>query len=189
MYSEMILMNDDIRPSRRNIGGMRRAGKVVLLLGLALLLCAGFAGCAPNNAESTEAAESGQDAISGDIIYFYFGYSTGNMKDAYFRYELTLEDEVYTVRVKPNGVPDEQAAVVKVEKSFADELGALMERYGVDQWNGFDKSDSQVLDGNSFSLTVYRGEEKISARGYMKWPKNYGDFKAAVNKLFEEAVK
>ena len=189
MHREMIPMNDDIRPSRRNIGEMRGAGKVLRLLGLALLLCAGFAGCSPNNAESTETTESRQNAISGDITYFYFGYSTGNMKDAYVRYELTLEDEVYTARVKPNGVPDEQAAVVKVEKSFAGELGALMERYGVDQWNGFDKSDTQVLDGNSFSLTVYRGEEKISARGYMKWPKNYGDFKAAVNKLFEEAVK
>ena len=45
-----------------------------------------------------------------------------------------------------------------------------------------------MLDGNSFSLSVYMGEEEIDASGYMRWPKNYADFKDAVRQLFDDAA-
>ena len=65
----------------------------------------------------------------------------------------------------------------------------ILKKYGVGSWNGFNKRNKHVLDGNSFSLSVCMGEEEIDASGYMRWPKNYADFTNAVRQLFDAAAK
>ena len=55
----------------------------------------------------------------------------------------------------------------------------------VEKWNGFNKSDKHVLDGNRFQLTIINHEETyLEARGYEKWPTNYQEVRSELDNLF-----
>ena len=151
---------------------MKKKIPTAIFTGVLLMLLSLLPGCA-------------KKAKIGDITVFRYHFTNGYARYAYTDYELERKDGGYTARRKPSGVPDEKADVFTVDAAFAEKLKAILKEYGVGSWNGFNKSDKHVLDGNSFSLTVYMGEEEISAHGYMRWPKNYREFKEAVTALFE----
>ena len=120
-----------------------------------------------------------------DIVSFSFSYSTGYMMDASVSYRLELKDGVYTAVVKPNLVPEEEASVCTVDKAFVRELEEFLRSENVSKWNGFNKSDDRVLDGNSFGLSIVTGsKEIISAHGYMKYPKNYSAVRSGIERIF-----
>ena len=155
---------------------MKKKIPTAILTGVLLMFLSFLPGCA-------------RKAKIGDITKFHFHYTAGYAMYAYVNYDLELKDGGYTASVKPAGVPDEEARFFAVDEPFAQELKAILEKYGVGSWNGFNKRNKHVLDGNSFSLSVCMGEEEIDASGYMRWPKNYADFKDAVRQLFDAAAK
>jgi len=54
----------------------------------------------------------------------------------------------------------------------------------------FDKVDKDVLDGNSFSLSINFGEDKsISAHGYMKYPSGYREKTDSIKYWFSKIDK
>ena len=60
----------------------------------------------------------------------------------------------------------------------------------ISSWNGFSKSDHNVLDGNSFSLYLrMKDDNTVEASGYMRWPKNYEEVKGELISLFDEYKK
>jgi hypothetical protein len=62
-----------------------------------------------------------------------------------------------------------------------------LNEHEVARWNGFDKNNRNVLDGNSFTLSVTMENGKdIHAHGYMKWPKGYQETKAALDGFFAQ---
>ena len=62
-----------------------------------------------------------------------------------------------------------------------------MTKYNVNKWDGFNKSDKNVLDGNSFSFSYSNTDNKsIEAHGYMKWPNNYREFRDEIKALYEK---
>lgn len=121
----------------------------------------------------------------GDIKYFSFGYTTGTAYEANVLYEIVCKDDEYTVNIKPSGVSENDMFVKKIDLSFVKKIEDILNKYNVSRWNGFSKSDKNVLDGNSFSLSViFQNDEKISASGYMMYPDNYGDVSGELDKLF-----
>ena len=125
-----------------------------------------------------------------DIISFRYSYSTGYMMDASVAYTLELKDGVYTASIKPNLVPEEEASVFTVDKAFAEELEEFLRSEKVSKWNGFNKSDNRVLDGNSFGLSIVTsGREIISAHGYMKYPKNYSAVRSGIESIFGKLMQ
>ena len=125
-----------------------------------------------------------------DIMSFRFSYSTGYMMNASVAYTLELKDGVYTATVKPNLVPEEEASVFTVDKAFADELEEFLRSEKVSRWNGFNKSDDRVLDGNSFGLSIVTNDrEIISAHGYMKYPKNYSAVRSGIESIFGKLMQ
>ena len=67
-----------------------------------------------------------------------------------------------------------------------DDLAAKFYKLGVPSWNGFSKSDPNVLDGESFSLDIELSDgRKIYAHGCNAYPKNYHEFM----ELIDEAVR
>ena len=120
-----------------------------------------------------------------DITYLEFRYSVGNWCDARVSYQLQLEDQVYTVSIKQKGISEENADVFVVEKEFVKEIENVLNEYHVEKWNGFNKSDLNVLDGNVFDLYLKNSNnENLSAQGYMKWPKNYNEVKNELDQIF-----
>ena len=66
-----------------------------------------------------------------------------------------------------------------------DDLAVKFYKLGVLSWNGFSKSDPDVLDGSSFSLDIELSDgKKIYAHGCNAYPKNYHEFM----ELIDEAV-
>ena len=121
-----------------------------------------------------------------EIKSFRFSYQVGNYMNGSVAYELKLEaDGSYTAKIKPNTVAEEEAKEYKVGKEFADELAAFLREHKVSRWNGFNRSDRRVLDGNGFSFSLWTTEDKnISASGYMRWPRGYSEVKAGIEELF-----
>ena len=125
--------------------------------------------------------------VISDIKSFHFNYSVGYMANAYVVYEIEYKDDKYFALVKPNGISEEDRKEIQVDKAFVSSVEEVLRKYQVEKWNGFNKSDQNVLDGDSFSLSI--GNENgnyISASGYMKWPNNYSDVRKELDLIFME---
>lgn len=122
----------------------------------------------------------------GMIKSFYYTYTQGYMVDAYVRYEVRYEKNKYVAKIKPYGIPEDKLVTIEIDDSFLKKLEELLEKYQVGSWNGFHENDKNVMDGDSFSLSItMEDEQEISASGYMRWPKNYREFSKEVDALFE----
>lgn len=123
-----------------------------------------------------------------DIKNFSFTYSQGYAMNSYTRYNIQQDKEsnTYTATVKPYGIAEEDAKTFKLSKDKIKELEDILNKYNVSKWNGFNKSDSGVLDGDSFSLSIaMENGESIRASGYMMWPENYRNVRDELKVLFD----
>jgi hypothetical protein len=122
-----------------------------------------------------------------NIEHLHFSYSEGYMMNAYSVYTLDLKDNVYTVTIKPTGVPEEKKKTYIIGKEKVTKLEEMLNDTNLYKWNGFKKSDKNVLDGDSFSFNLKFDEKKhIDASGYMMWPTDYVNIKALIVNWFNE---
>lgn len=120
-----------------------------------------------------------------DIKYMYLGYSTGTMINSNVRYDLELKDGKYIAEIKPNNISEEDKLTVEIKKEDVQKIKDILKKYHVGRWNGFNKSDQNVLDGDSFSFGVrFIDDTSINASGYMMWPVNYGEVEKALDDIF-----
>ncbi len=123
--------------------------------------------------------------IEVNIKSLHFSYSNGYMMNAYITYDIYMENDKYYAKIKPYGIPEEETQIVKLSKDKVKKLEDVLNEYKVYKWNNFHESDKYVLDGDSFSFSMSTLDGKsISASGYMRWPKNYGE----VEKAFDEIL-
>ena len=119
-----------------------------------------------------------------------FTYTVGYFINADIVYELNLQDNKYIAYHKIVGVKEEEKLKKEINKDIVLEIENILKKYKVYKWNGFNKSDKNVLDGNSFYFTYTNGNnENIHASGSMMYPSNYRDFKADIDTLFEDLFK
>ena len=108
-----------------------------------------------------------------NIKYFYFTYSNGYAMNAYTKYQIDEKDGKYEL---------------SLEKMK--ELEIILNQYNVSELNGFNKTDKNVLDGDSFSFSLRMENNKgISASGYMKWPENYKNVVRELETFFGNLIK
>lgn len=118
-----------------------------------------------------------------------FSYSQGYMANSGVRYELECKDKCI-LSYKANGVPFDEATEYNLDESTVLEVEELLNKYNVSKWNGFNKSDQNVLDGDSFGFyLIMQNGDSISASGYMKWPDNYAEVKEGLDNIFAKVVK
>lgn len=122
-----------------------------------------------------------------NIKSFTFSYTAGYAVNSYVRYEVNLKDDKYVVTIKPLHASEENLKVIIADDSFMINLEKVLNKCEVSNWNGFNKTNSNVLDGDSFHLSIFMKDgESISASGYMMWPKNYGEVKVELDNLFNK---
>ncbi|MBO7401789.1 MAG: hypothetical protein J6U10_02225 [Lachnospiraceae bacterium] len=127
----------------------------------------------------------GKNKEIADVKSFRFSYSNGSMMNSSTVYELTSKDGEYIARYKPYLIPEKLTLEIKTDKAFADTLAEIMKKNNVGKWDGYSKSDKNVLDGDSFGFSARYGDKgSISAHGYMKYPANYGKFSGEVDEAF-----
>ena len=124
-----------------------------------------------------------------DIKKFYFSYSTGNYIYGSVSYDISFENEKYILTIKLDNVAPEDAVKIEINNTILENVLAILNKYHVKEWNGFNKSDQNVLDGNSFNMTITEKDEThISAHGYMMWPENYREVKQELDELFKNIL-
>lgn len=124
-----------------------------------------------------------------DIKSLHYSYSVGYAINAYYTYDLDCEDKCI-IKIKPNGYPEEEAKEYEVDDKTLNKIADILNKYEVSKWDGFDKSDKNVLDGNSFSFIVrLKNGGSIHASGYMKWPNNYSQVKNELKEVFDSLIK
>lgn len=120
------------------------------------------------------------------IRSMHLSYSSGWSAYAYTRYDLEKKDDGYYVQIKPYGIPDDEAQEVKLTDKQIKEIETILTNYKVNKWNGFNKSDRYVMDGDSFSFYLHTEDGvDVSASGYMMWPKNYREVRNALYDIFD----
>ncbi len=132
-------------------------------------------------------SKGGQKINMSSFTGFHLSNSDGSYMNAGYSYDAELEDGKVLVTVRLDGMPQEEADERKIETdiSFMKKLEELSESYGIKKWNGFSRSDQNVLDGYGFGLTVIMDNgEILSAHGYMAWPDNYREYSSEVRAHF-----
>jgi hypothetical protein len=109
--------------------------------------------------------------------------------NANIKYDFKYDDKTnkYMVEIKPYLVADEDKLVTEVDEKFKDKLKEILIKYDVAKWDGFSKSDKNVLDGDDFSFGAwFKDKTSIHASGYMMWPSNYSNVRGELDSIFME---
>ena len=118
--------------------------------------------------------------INSDITSFNFGCDFG--LGGYYHYQIRVEDDKVIFTKEAIGMTTENIEK-EITKKDLEEIQKIINEQEIYKWNGFDKTDKNVLDGSGFNLSVnYSNGENIEAHGYMRYPKN---FKEASDVLLE----
>lgn len=119
------------------------------------------------------------------IKRLHFSYSQGYAIYSNIEYELEYKDSKYIATVKPYGVAEEYKREINVTEEFVKKVEDVLSENEVGSWDGFKKSDKNVLDGDSFGMYIdFVDGTSISANGYMSWPKNYSTVRNKLDDLF-----
>ena len=157
--------------------------KVYVIIGLIIIVLGGCCYLIFRNKNRIKVDELDVSNIKS----FYLGYSNGYMINSNIRYELKLEENKYIAKIKPYGVDDEDELTIEVSKEIMEKASEIFKKYEVNKWDGFNKSDHNVMDGDSFSLGIwFKDNKSIHASGYMMWPDNYRNVRDEISDLFME---
>ena len=121
--------------------------------------------------------------------YLHFSYSDGYAAYSNVYYYLDYNDGEYVITYKPLDVPEEEATAKAISAEEVLEIENILIKHEVYKWDGFHKSDKNVLDGDGFYFTYKRMDgEGISASGYMKYPNNYSSFLSDIASCFNKLL-
>lgn len=121
-----------------------------------------------------------------EIKEFEFYYTNGTSYNSDVHYKIKCDDKC-TVTIKKSGVSKENAKAILLTKDKVEKIKEISNKYDISKWNGFQKTNNNALDGDTFLLNITTEKGiKINASGYMKWPKNYNEFKKEIDIYFEE---
>lgn len=122
-----------------------------------------------------------------EIILFSFTH-TGMSTEQCFLYSAEQTEDgirLYTEELFAGGLIVDTI----VDEPVLEQLGEIAGKYRLDRWDGFDKNNKHVMDGNNFSLSVTLADGKtISAHGSNSFPEGYGDAKQEICELFEDLI-
>ncbi len=151
---------------------------IVIIIGVVLVICL--------INKKKDPVESSKEIKN--LKNLHYSYSVGYAMYAYNNYDIKCEESC-TITIKPNGYPDEEAKTYPISDEMIEEVLNVLNKYKVSKWDGFKKSDQNVLDGNSFSFSLdTKDGDSISASGYMMWPDNYRNVKSELEEIFESLI-
>ncbi|SCW43356.1 hypothetical protein SAMN02910456_01098 [Ruminococcaceae bacterium YRB3002] len=138
-----------------------------------------------DNALREATGPSGADFGNCGIVKFYYGYHGSIGGDSY-HYDIRFENGVIKLSIEEMLHREYGELEGEISRETLTALEEICSRFDVRRWNGFNRSDPNVLDGDGFSLDIeYSDGKKISAHGSNSFPAHYREFKKAL----DEAVK
>ena len=123
-----------------------------------------------------------------NLKYLEYHYTTGNALNSDVLYKIECHNKCILTIKKENISLAESLKVELTNKELKD-IESILNKYKVSKWNNYNKSNKHVLDGNSFNLYIKYSNKNISARGYMKYPRNYHKFKKEIDSYVKKYIK
>lgn len=151
-----------------------------LLLGVAVLLggCKGFL----HNGKPP----SPQDILDAALTHLSFSESSSYFKRVQ-GYEFRAEDGKTTAYFYLAN--EEEPYPVPVEQAWVDTLTGFISQYKMMSWDGFQRSDSILLDGTQFSIDfTFADGTAVHASGYDRFPANYRGAASAIEAHFMQLL-
>ena len=125
--------------------------------------------------------------------------SSENVVEAFsFAHSGTIAEQARNYRIAETA----RGRIVRIELSYAcyivlpvtdddmNALSALINALKLSEWNGFDETDTNALDGESFSLDVeFSDGDAIAARGSNCFPTGYTEAAMRIETFFQELME
>ena len=121
-----------------------------------------------------------------NIKKFELSYSKGYAMEANTIYTINCTKGCVAT-IKHTG--SSEVKTVEINEDTVKAIEDLLNDYKVGSWDGFNKSNKHVLDGNSFHMYITTEKTHISASGYEYWPKNYKVVRERLDSIFSDIEK
>ena len=120
--------------------------------------------------------------LPGELVYLSFSESSSYFKRVQ-GYDFHAEDGVYTAYFWM--AHEDEPYAVPVDAAWVDQLIDIVQANNVILWDGFSESNSMLLDGTHFSITLkFSDGTTVNANGYGSFPEDYGNVSRAIDALF-----
>lgn len=124
-----------------------------------------------------------------DIRNFELFYTEGYEINSNVRYIIECET-ICVAKIKEYGSNEEEIKTYDIDDMLINNIIEIFNKYDVIKWDGFNKNNQNVLDGDLFSFTLKTKDNiKVEASGYMMWPNNYIDVKEGIKKIFNTLIE
>ena len=120
------------------------------------------------------------------FCYSHSGSSTSEM----YLYEIEADDESSGTVVNYEFNNGFETYTLPADGELMQQLSAVVDGHDLRKWNGFDKSNSLVMDGSGFYLRIdFSDGTQIMARGSNRYPAGYSEAVDAIDVLFLDYLK
>ena len=119
-----------------------------------------------------------------NIKSFEYYYHSG-MGSSYGNYKIKCKNKcIASIDMFHNGISMEESK--EISSKQMNELITVLNKYKVNSWNGFN-GNVDAFDGDTFKITIIdQDNNKITAKGYIKKPKNYNEVEKVIENTFDE---
>ena len=126
-------------------------------------------------------------STDAEMVRFRFSHH-GMVSSSFYCYTAEQTETGWQMTVSLIGLDEEYA--LEMTQEDADRLDALVRRCGLWKWNGFDKNDRNVMDGEGFDLTIrYADGKQLEASGDNAFPDGYKAAENEINTYFKELLE
>ena len=173
-------------PADRRGGEGRVRLKKMVWIAAVLAIVAIIAGLLYFTAHGRQAPMNGNNS---PVSYFCYSNSGSSTYEIY-SYEVEKDEESGKMTVNYELNCGNLMYSVPADEELMQALSAVIADKNMRKWNGFKKTNSMVLDGSGFSLSIaFEDGSMIKASGSNSFPEGFGDAKAAIDELFEKYLE
>ena len=172
--------------------GKRKSIKgAVITLGILTILC-NFFGCQKENISGEKGDDGlGLRAVPNESGAVAFSYSyDGTIGANSYSYDVKREEDGRVFfTYESMEYPDYGEMKREVDGSFLDSLNAVYLEHNLCRWDGYNKYDPYVDDGDGFSVRfTFSDGKSMSAHGSNCYPEGYWEFSEAMHALIDPLV-
>ena len=161
------------------------------MIPVALILLVLVVGCGLVKKPATDKPPEGETAEGGEpveITAFSFSHGGSSTFECFF-YSAQLEEgktHLYTEGLFSGG----PILDIMTDDPLLERLGEIVGKYGLVEWDGFNKTESSVMDGSNFSLDLTLADgTTVSANGSNSFPSGYSGAYGEICALFEDQIQ
>ena len=150
---------------------------------IAMITALLFAGGCGTNTPDDNILDGGNEMVERKEIRSFCYVHNGSI--SYDGYNYTFYRDEIGVHLTAEMNCGWEKLEIDLDDEVMDQLETIVYEHRMYSWDGFSKTNSNVMDGEGFSLYIdFMDDTRISAHGSNAFPEGYGDAESAFNKIF-----